>query len=79
MGGGWAFPKGSEFLPIFKHYGFSIKEAGTYKRAKDWYEKNKGPDQTCTEYDGNPIGIHKCFSLFGIMFLGVGICLVMLV
>ena len=22
MGGGWAFPKGSEFLSIFKHYVF---------------------------------------------------------
>ena len=69
IGGGWAFPKDSEFLPVFKHYGFQLSEAGNYKRLKESYEL-KGPEQTCTEYDGNPIGIHKCFSLFGIIFLG---------
>ena len=77
MGGGWAFPKDSEFLHIFKHYGFQLTEAGTYKRLKKSYEP-KGPEQTCTEYDGNPIGIHKCFSVFGIIFLGAGLSLVML-
>ena len=72
MGGGWAFPKNSEFLPAFKHYGYLLDEVGSYNKIKALYE-DPGPEQTCTEYDGNPIGIHKCFSLFGLIFLGAGL------
>ena len=72
MGGGWAFPKNSEFFAIFKNYGYLMDETGAYNRIKALTE-DPGPAQICTEYDGNPIGIHKCFSLFGLLCLGAGL------
>ena len=75
MGGGWAFPKNSEFFAIFKNYGYLMDEVGSYNRIKAVYEP-PGETQLCTEYDGNPIGIHKCFSLFGLLCLGAGLSII---
>ena len=77
LGGGWMFPKGSPFLPIFKHYVGLVKEGGSDKRIEDSY---RGPkdllDQECLEYDGDPIGMKKAFSLFGIILGGMGLSLI---
>ena len=77
-GAGWIFPKNSPLLPIFTHYVTSLmKEGALYKRISATYAKNPGaPCQVCPEYDGAPIGPEKVFSLFGLMFGGVGLCVI---
>ena len=69
MGGGWVFPKNSPFYPIFDYYVSTLKEGGIYKRILDSHKEHQGQEQVCTDYDGKPIGLYKCFSLFG-LFLG---------
>ena len=69
MGGGWVFPKNSPFYPIFDYYVSILKEGGIYQRILDSHKQYQGKEQLCTDYDGKPIGVYKCFSLFG-LFLG---------
>ena len=71
LGMGWIFPKRSPFLPIFHKHITLIKETGVYNRIGDTYDPLKGmPGQICKEYDGEPIGAEKSFSLFGMMISG---------
>ena len=71
FGGGWILPKGSPFYPIFSYYVSLIKESGSYDKIKASYDSFVGPDQMCTDYDGKPIGIHKSFSLLGVILVGI--------
>ena len=71
LGMGWIFPKRSPFLPIFHKHLTIIQETGVLHRIADTYDPLKGmPNQICKEYDGEPIGAEKCFSLFGMMLSG---------
>ena len=75
-GGGWTFPKKSEFRPIIFMYINMIKERGSYMRIEDHgREKTLGPEQYCEDYDGKPIGVQKVFSIFGIFLIGMIIAL----
>ena len=73
FGGGWILPKDSSFSPILSYYVSLIKESGTYDKIKSSYDAFVGPDQMCTDYDGKPIGIHKSFSLLGVILVGISI------
>ena len=77
-GSGWVFPKNSALLPIFRYYVTSImKEGAILTRVSRSYTKNPLEKcQTCEEYDGSPIGAEKTFSLFGLMFAGVGFSII---
>ena len=74
LGFGWIFPKGSPYLPTMSFYASSILERGIYGRMVNSYYHGAA-DQTCKAYDGEPIGVHKAFSLCAIIFLGVGLSL----
>ena len=71
-GSGWVFQKNSPLLPIFNHYHISLmKEAALYKRMAVQYTNNPlAKCQICDDYDGDPIGPEKVFSLFGLMVAG---------
>ena len=72
FGSGWLFPKYSPFYPIFYKHVTLLHEKGIVKRIKSSYDPARGlPDQICPTYDGDPIGIMKSFSLFGIVLCGV--------
>ena len=72
-GGGWTFQKNSPFLPMFDMYINTLKEHGTFQRIEDvGNNKTQGPEQTCADYDGKPIGVEKVFSLFGFLLIGSG-------
>ena len=71
MGGGWVFPKDSPFFPVFEYQVSILKEGGVYKRILQSYKDHTGQEQVCTDYDGQPIGLYKCFSLFGILLAGL--------
>ena len=71
-GGGWTFPKKSEFRPIIFTYINMIKERGSYARIEAYgREKPLGPEQICENYGGQAIGIQKVFSLFGVLLIGM--------
>ena len=72
-GGGWTFQKNSPFFPIFKMYINILKERGIFQIIEDrGNNKTEGPEQTCANFDGKPIGVEKVFSLFGILLIGAG-------
>ena len=77
-GKGWIFPKNSALLPIFQYYVKAImKEGALLKRIERTYMMNPLEQcQICVEYDGSPIGAEKTFSLFGLMFAGVGVSMI---
>lgn len=69
---GYVIPKNSSFTPAFTFFINQLIESGTVDRIKEIY---KGEDQVCPTYQGKPLGIRKCFSLFGILSFGGGISL----
>ena len=71
FGGGWILPKNSPFYPILSYYVSLIKESGAYYKIKATYDSFVGPDQICDNYDGKAIGMHKIFSLLGVILVGV--------
>ena len=74
LGGGWIFPKRSPLLSFFRLNLNAMRERGIFARIGGSYNDRKGmPGQICKEYDGEAIGINKCFSLFGIVFAGMGL------
>ena len=79
LGAGWTFPKFSPFLPMFRHYANKMNEGGIMDTIIGSYSDRKGPDQICPKYDGKPIGLEKCFSLFGIMCSGLGLSIIVFV
>ena len=80
LGSGWIFRKRSALLSMINVKMPAILEKGIRSRIKWSYSPfGKGsPDQLCEDYDGQPIGINKSFSLFGIMFLGAGLSILLL-
>ena len=80
FGGGWVFQKNSALLPIFQYYVTAImKEGALLTRIARSYTMNPFERcQICDDYDGSPIGAEKVFSLFGVMFAGVGISILTL-
>ena len=81
-GSGWIFPKNSPLLPIFSHYVTSLlKEGGMYGRISNKVSIEMGSNpleqcQICSDVEGEPIGIEKAFSLFGLMIAGGGLSLI---
>ena len=69
---GYVIPKNSSFTPAFTYFINQLIESGTVDRIKEIY---KGEDQVCPTYQGKPLGIRKCFSLFGILSFGGGLSL----
>ena len=67
---GQTIPKNSSFTSAFTYYINQFKESGTVDRLKEIY---KLEDQVCPTYEGQPIGIQKCFFLFGILSIGGGL------
>ena len=79
LGGGWIFPKRSPLLSFFRVHLNAMRERGIFARIGGSYNDLKGmPGQICKEYDGEAIGINKSFSLFGIVFTGIGISAIVL-
>ena len=80
MGAGWIFPKRSALLSMFKVHVSAIKERGVAQRIEtSWASRLKGtPSQICPDFDGQPIGINKAFSLFGLMAIAAGLSILML-
>ena len=80
MGAGWIFPKRSALLSMFKVHVSAIKERGVSQRIyTSWATTLKGtPSQICPDFDGQPIGINKAFSLFGLMAIAAGLSILML-
>ena len=77
FGGGWIFPKRSPLFPFFNLHINAMKERGIYSRIGGSYnEFERMPGQICKEYDGEAIGINKTFSLFGIIFTGIGLSVI---
>ena len=77
LGGGWMFPKRSAFFPIFRHYVGLVKEGGSIERMMESRLGKKNlPDQECPNYEGDPIAMKKAFSLFAIIFGGIGLSLI---
>ena len=73
LGAGWTFAKDSSFLPIFTNYVRMMKESGSFYRIESSYDERKGmPSQDCPSYEGQPIGMKKVFSVFGILLLASG-------
>ena len=77
-GAGWIFPKKSPLLPMFNHYVSLIKEGGIYEKMKNNYNDQLVTGQVCPDYDGKPIGLPKCFSLFGLLSAGGILSLILL-
>ena len=70
---GYTIPKNSSFTAAFTYFINQFIESGTVERFKKIY---KAEDQVCPTYEGKPVGIEKCFSLFGILSFGGGLSLV---
>ena len=79
LGGGWIFPKFSPFLPMFRHYVNKLREGGILDAIIASRSYRRGQDQICPKYDGKPIALEKSFSLFGIMYFGLGVSFILLV
>ena len=77
LGGGWILKKDSAFSPILSYYVSLIKESGAYDKIKASYDAFIEQDQICSHYDGRPIGIHKAFSLLGVILVGISISLLL--
>ena len=60
---GYVIPKNSSYTAAFTYLINQFIEGGTVDRLKEIYQ---GEDQVCPTYQGKPLGIQKCFSLFGI-------------
>ena len=69
----YTIPKNSPFTAAFTHCINQFKESGTVDRLKEVY---KVEDHSCTTYEGQPIGIRKCFFLFGILSIGGGLSVI---
>ena len=70
---GQVMPKNSSFTAAFTYFINQFIENGAVDRLKEIY---KGEDQVCPTYQGKPVGIAKCFSLFGILCFGGGLSLI---
>ena len=69
----YTIPKNSPFTAAFTYFINQLKESGTVDRLKEIY---KVEDHVCPTYEGQPIGIRKCFSLFGILAIGGGLSII---
>ena len=63
---------------MFKFHVSVIKESGAYGKMKSSYDDIVGPKQLCTEYDGKAVGIHKSFSILGVILAGIFLGFVLL-
>ena len=70
---GYVIPKNSSFTAAFTFFINQFIESGTVDRIKEIY---KSEDQVCPTYQGKPVGIAKCFSVFGILSVGGGLSVV---
>ena len=70
----YTIPKNSPFRSAFTYYTNQLKESGTINRLKQVY---KVEDHTCPTYEGQPIGIRKCFFLFGMLSIGGGLSIIL--
>ena len=70
---GYTIPKNSSFTSSFTYFITQMIESGTVDRFKSIYELEP---QVCPTYEGQPVGIEKCFSLFGILCIGAGLSII---
>ena len=70
-GYGWLFPKQSPLFPLLDFHVKEMIEYGSFQRIKDAYFDMDDTKPNCPNYEGNPIGTAKTFSLFIMMFAGV--------
>ena len=70
---GFIIPKNSSFTSAFTYVIKQLIESGTVDRLKEVY---KLEDQVCPTYEGQPIGIKKCFFVFGILSIGGGLSII---
>ena len=70
---GHIIPKNSSFTSAFTYFIAQMIESGTVDRFKSIYQFEP---QVCPTYEGQPVGIEKCFSLFGILCIGAGLSII---
>ena len=59
--------KNSSLTPAFTYYLKQFIENGLVSRIK---QMHKTEDQVCPSYQGKPLGLQKCITLFGIISFG---------
>ena len=69
---GFVIPKNSSLTPSFTYFINQFIENGYVARIKKLY---KTEDQVCPSYQGKPIGLQKCITLFGVFLIGSGLSL----
>ena len=67
---GMVIPKNSSFKPAFTYFIRQFIENGYVNRIKQSY---KSEDQVCPSYQGKPIGLRKCITSFGVLWIGVAL------
>ena len=70
---GYTIPKNSSFTAAFSYFITQFIESGTVDRIKEIY---KSEEQVCPTYEGKPLGVEKCFLLFGILSIGGGLSVI---
>ena len=71
----YGFQKDSPFLPLFNYNLNKMKERGSLKQIQVKYEP---PPQICPDFSGKSLGVNSVFSVFYVLFSGVGIALILL-
>ena len=71
----FGFQKDSPFLPLFNYNLNKMKERGSLKQIQVKYEP---PPQICPDFSGKSLGVNSVFSVFYVLFSGVGIALILL-
>jgi len=72
---GYTIQKNSPLTSAFTYFINQFQESGIVDRIKEVY---KVEDHVCPTYEGQPVGIRKCFFLFGILSIGGGLSIIWL-
>ena len=67
---GHVVPKNSSLTSAFTYFTNHFIESGSVARIKHLYKTN---EQNCPSYMGKPLGLEKCFSLFGMILIVAGL------
>ena len=79
LAAGWIFPKGSSLYHLFDAYISVVRESGLFLKMKSSYKDERISNQVCPNYAGKPVGLAKCFSLFGLLSCGAAFSAILLV
>ena len=68
----YGFQKNSPWLDLFDFHLKEMREKGALKQIELQYQS---PPQICPDLSGKPMGFNNCFTAFGVLFLGAGMCI----